>query len=326
MKRSNQTLATIKTVLVTGGLGFIGGHFIEMILEKGYKVINIDKITYASRPELNDMFMKEYPDRYSFMKIDICDLEELPYCDYIVHFGAESHVDNSLKDSSPFIKSNIFGTYNLLRLLVKTKGENLLHLWQGVTPLFIYISTDEVFGDIEEGFFKENDRFNPSNPYSASKASAELLVKSWGRSYGINYIITRTTNNYGERQHPEKLIPMAISKALLGERIRIHGSRSYIRNWIYVKDNCEAVYLVMTKGEVNQEYHISSNEECSVVEIARMILDTLGKPLDDSTVEYVPNRAGQDVRYALDCSKIKRLGWKQRHSISETLSRVVKND
>lgn len=313
-----------ETVLVTGGLGFIGSHFIQLLLERGHKVINIDKVTYASNEEIGKEFEKNYPNEYTFIKKDIAELDELPFCNYIVHFAAESHVDNSIRDSSPFIQSNIIGTYNLLRLLIKSKADNMIHFWHSKIPIFIYIGTDEIFGDIEEGFFKEGDCYNPSNPYSASKAAAELLVKSWSRTYGIQYKITRTTNNYGERQHPEKLIPMAITQALSNKKIIIHGDGSYIRNWIYVKDNCEAIYTIMKKGSINQDYHISSNEEYSVNDIVKMILKCFNKSLNSATCEYIQNRAGQDVRYALNSDKIKKIGWKQKHNLIESLPKMIK--
>ena len=199
----------MKTILVTGGLGFIGSNFIDLVLSKGYKVINIDKITYAS----NLAFRPDSP-QYSFIKQDIKDMKSLPYCDYIVHFAAESHVDRSIANSNPFIDSNILGTYNLLELLKNQKRDNFALGWEYKDPIFIYIGTDEVFGDIEEGSFSENDRHNPSNPYSASKSCAEQLVKAWSRTYGIPYRITRTTNNYGPRQHEEKLIPSCIVSCL----------------------------------------------------------------------------------------------------------------
>ena len=313
-----------KTIVVTGGLGFIGGHFIELCLEKGYRIFNIDKVTYASNISLNDLFKKKYPGKYFFIKEDIKDLKEIPFCKYIVHFAAESHVDNAIRNSQPFIDSNIIGVYNMLMLLVKTRTENQSHFWSAELPTFIYISTDEVFGDILEGNFKENDRYNPSNPYSATKASAELLLKAWSKTYNINYKITRTTNNYGSRQHQEKLIPQTITRILNGEKVPIFGSGEYIRNWIHVKDNCEAIFLVMTKGEDKEEYHISSEEEYSTNQIVQIILNHFKKPFDETTVSFGPNRAGQDLRYALDNSKIKKkLDWNVKYSLKDSLAEII---
>lgn len=312
-------------MLVTGGLGFIGSHFIEYVLEKGYNVVNIDKITYASRPDLNDVFMKRYPDQYQFIKKDIVELEELPYCDFIIHFAAESHVDNAIKDGMVFTMNNIVATQNLLNLIVKTKNSNVSHSWNVKQPLFLYISTDEVFGDIDEGFFKETDCLKPSNPYSSSKASAEMIVLAYHRTYNIPYIITRTTNNYGPRQHPEKLVPSCIKSALANEQIKIHGSGNQIRNWIHVLDNCAAIYTILTKGELNATYHISSDEEYSVNEVAGIILDAVGSKYDSKTIRHVQDRAGQDTRYALDSSKIKKLGWKPKHYFKKEIVNIIKN-
>ncbi len=300
--------------VVTGGLGFIGSHFIELLLEKGFRVINIDKVTYASDPKINAVFKRKYPRHYTFIKKDINDLKELPQCRYVVHFAAESHVDNSIRSSQVFTKSNVMGTHNLLDLLVKRPEK----------PMFIYVSTDEVFGDIKDGFFKEDDRLLPSNPYSASKAGGEMLVLAYGRTFGIPYKITRTTNNYGSRQHPEKLIPSAILRLLKGEKILIHGTGEQVRNWIHVKDNCRAIYDVMTKGRANETYHVASPEELSVNQIAEIILRGFGKPFNDSTVEYVRDRAGQDIRYALDDSKLRKLGWKPEDKLQDQIGKLIK--
>lgn len=309
-----------KTVLVTGGLGFIGGHFIELVLDRGFNVTNIDKITYASDPELGAQFSKKFPDQYRFIKKDINDLTELPYSDSILHFAAESHVDNAIKASDVFIKSNFLGTHRILDLLLKGRSNNLAHDWKFKLPTLIYISTDEVFGDIVEGYFKEDDRHNPSNPYAATKSAAEMLVRSFGRTYGIPYIITRTTNNYGERQHREKLVAYCISQIIKGEKIKIHGSGEQIRNWVHVRDNCRAIYEIMTRGKTGETYHISSPEEYSVNQIARGILEHYSLPFNADTVEFVQDRSGQDIRYALDSSKIKReLNWGHSVSFKEAL-------
>ena len=301
------------TIIVTGGLGFIGSHFVELALANGYRVVNIDKVTYASDIKMDGHFCSGYPDRYVFIKEDIVDLKELPYGKYIIHFAAESHVDNSIRDSDIFMRSNVLGTQNLLNILVDARRRNINHAWSVELPTFVYVSTDEVFGDRNEGFFKEDDRHNPSNPYSASKSMAEMLVLSYGRTYGIPYKITRTTNNYGERQHHEKLIPNCISKVLAGEKVKIHGSGNQIRNWIYVKDNCDAIWKIMESGKINEIYHVASPEEYSVNEVVHIILNEVGKSFHPQTVEYVQDRSGQDMRYALDYSKtIEEFGWAPR--------------
>lgn len=304
-----------QTIIVTGGLGFIGSHFIDLVLGQGFRVINIDKITYASFTLINSYLEKRYPLAYQFIKKDINDLKTLPDCQYLVHFAAESHVDNSIRDGSVFVKSNVLGTQRLLDLIVRKKIED-----RQDPPIFIYVSTDEVFGDIGKGFFKESDRINPSNPYSASKAAAELLVAAYGRTYGLPFKLTRTTNNYGDRQHPEKLIPNCILRIFRNERIRIHGSGKQIRNWIHVKDNCEAIYNIMLRGRLGEAYHISTPEEFSVNEVVRKILNVFGKPFDAGTVEHIEDRAGQDIRYALDSSKLtKELKWSPQFKFDEQI-------
>lgn len=312
-------------ILITGGLGFIGGHFVDLVLKKGFNVVNIDKVTYASNPDLNGYFSKKYPGRYRFIKKDINDIKALPYCKYLVHFAAESHVDNSIRDSDIFVKSNILGTKNLLDLIVKSRHNNFAHDWKVNVPEFIYISTDEVFGDREKGHFKEFDRYNPSNPYSASKAGAEMLVMAYGRTYGIPYKITRTTNNYGSRQHPEKLVSACIMSVLQSQKIKIHGAGTQVRNWIHVEDNCRAIYDVMIKGVLNESYNISSDEEFSVNDIAGMVLNHFSIPFTIETVEYTQDRSGQDLRYALDCSKIKKLGWNAKLTFTSSLPKIARH-
>lgn len=315
----------MKTVIVTGGSGFIFSHFCELLLSCGYKVINIDKMSYASNKDF-----KPTSSNYTFIKADVKDLRELPHCDFIVHAAACSHVDRSISRNDEFVESNILGTHNLLELMCKKKIEHMNLGWEYQQPVFIYISTDEVFGDIDNnGSFKEEDRHAPSNPYAATKSSSEMLVKAWGRTYGIPYRITRTTNNYGGRQHPEKLIPHTITQILNHEKVKIHGDGSYIRNWIYVKDNVEAVLNVLELGENGETYHISSDEEYSVLQIVKMIFDNInetGKLKFEDVIEFVPNRSGQDLRYALDNTKIKqKLGWKQNFIISDVLGEIVES-
>ncbi len=305
--------------VVTGGLGFIGSHFIEKALSSGWHIINIDKVTYASR----DIDFGGNP-KYRHIKEDISEIADLPFCHLIVNFAAESHVDNSIDGSMPFVKSNFLGVHNLLEILRRKMQENASKSWSYSPPLFLQISTDEVFGDILHGFFKEDARFNPSNPYSATKAAAEMLVVAWARTYGIPYMLTRTTNNYGPHQHPEKLVPMAISKCLKGEKPIVHGSGGYVRNWIHVEDNVDAIMAVLQKGELNSSYHIASPEEYTVVEIIAKVLAVFGKPYDDSTVDSSSDRSGADLRYALDTSRLKALGWQAKRTMDKELPRMVK--
>ncbi len=313
MRFGNQTIC-----VVTGGLGFIGSHFVEKALSIGWKVINIDKINYAS----NKIDFGSHGNYYHIEE-DISEIKDIPFCDLIVNFAAESHVDNSITGSNVFIKSNIMGVYNLLEIIKNKKIKNTNNSWSYKTPLYLQISTDENFGDILEGGFSEEDRFKPSNPYSASKSAAEMLLMAWGRTYGIPYLITRTTNNYGPRQHPEKLLPMAISKCIKNEKIIVHGSGNYVRNWLHVVDNVNAIMTVIQKGVIGEAYHIASDEEYSVKEICVMVLQKFNKQYDDTTINNSFDRSGADLRYALTTEKIKALGWRQEKKLNNELESII---
>jgi len=303
---------------VTGGLGFIGSHFIDKAMSRGHNVINIDCETYAANKDL------KFSGNYTQIKEDIAKIKDLPHCNVIVNFAAESHVDNSIEDSFNFVNTNFIGVYNLLEIIKNKKINHAISAWEYECPLFVQISTDEVFGDIEVGDFSEDDRHTPSNPYSATKSAAEQLVSAWGRTYKIPYIITRTTNNYGPRQHSEKLIPRSITSILNGEKIPIHGSGSHIRNWIHVDDNVNAIFEIIEKGQINQSYHISSTEEYTVEEIVKMICKKMNVNYLDVT-KNVMDRSGADVRYALDNSKILSLGWKQRKFLETELEKIIED-
>lgn len=307
---SEKTPTNKGKILVTGGLGFIGSNFITFALSKGYHVINIDKKTYAARTDLDFDSNKNY----EFIHEDISKIKRLPTnIKYIVNFAAESHVDNSLKSNSAFFDSNVGGVYNLLELLKKEDPTT--------RPTLIHISTDEVYGDRLEGFSVETDMLKPSNPYSATKAAADQLVFGWGRSYGIPYRICRSSNNYGYGQYAEKLIPRTIKSAYKGIKMEVHGDGSYQREWTHVKDNCAAILLVMEKGSNGEIYNISSGEVKSNLEVVKSILKAMGKPDDFFT--FVKNRQGQDLRYAVNPAKIKKLGWEPTHSLESALPRYL---
>lgn len=311
-----QRLKDKKTFLVTGGLGFIGSHFIDKVLSLGHKVINFDKETYAANTHL------QFHGDYVYIKCDIAKIKNIPYCDFIVNFAAESHVDNSIKKTNNFINSNVLGVHNLLEIIRSTKIKNISSSWTYKSPIFIQISTDEVFGDILEGSFSEEDKHHPSNPYSASKSCAEQLVVAWGRTYEIPYIITRTTNNYGKRQHPEKLIPSVITRLLSGKKAVMHGDGRYMRNWVHVEDNVDALYTVICKGNINESYHICSDEEYSVKQIIEKVAHNLNlDPL--LSIDSSTDRSGCDERYALNCSKIHNLGWKQKRKFDKELVNII---
>ena len=309
-------LSKKKTFVVTGGLGFIGSHFVQKALDQGHKVYNIDKTSYASTQiDFNNK-------NYYFIKEDISLIKELPDCDIIVNFAAESHVDNSINSSYIFIQSNIVGVYNLLEIVKNKKISSMQKSWEYKTPLFLQISTDEVFGDIEEGAFSEFDRHMPSNPYAASKSAAEQLVVAWARTYGIPFIITRTTNNYGPRQHPEKLIPRCITNLLGNKKIPVHGSGSYVRNWIHVEDNIDAILTILAKGKENSFYNIAANEEYSVKEIVAKIANKFNKTFEE-VADFSSDRSGADVRYALNYKKVSSLGWKQKLTFDSTIDEII---
>ena len=296
--------------IVTGGCGFIGSHFIELILSKGYTVLNIDKMTYVSWDNIGF----ENHKNYDFWKQDICDTSNLPKSDYLVNFAAESFVDNSIENSEVFFNSNVQGVHNLLEhIRMKAKFDR---------PVFIQISTDEVYGDTEDGKFTEKDILRPSNPYSATKAAAEKFLIAYNRTYGIDYITTRCSNNYGTRQYPEKLIPKAIESALNNRKMTIHGDGSYIRSWIHVKDHCEAILSLIENKCYNEIFNICSGAEFSNLEIVNMVFDAMGI---QPNLQFVENRWGQDVRYAISTEKLnKRISWKPKYDIRKSMHEMIK--
>jgi dTDP-glucose 4,6-dehydratase len=299
-------------ILVTGGLGFIGSNFVKYLVEEvgmdAAEITVVDALKYGS----NENNLKDLD--YKFAKGDICDYESMTELvkgvDAIANFAAETHVDRSISNPYAFIESNVIGTYTILEAMRKVNPEARL----------VHVSTDEVYGDIEKGSFKEDDLLKPSSPYSASKASADLFVLAYVRTYRLNAVITRCTNNYGMYQFPEKLIPKAIIRAESNMKIPIYGTGKNVRDWIYVKDHCEAINLVLERGERGEIYNISSGEEKTNLEVVSEILRIMDKP---DLVEFVEDRPGHDIRYSLDSSKIKKLGWKPKHSFKEGLKETV---
>ena len=302
----------LEMVVVTGGLGFIGKHFVRRCLDMGCFVKNIDKVSYAADLKAKAEF--ESYANYRLFNIDVAKVEFLPECDLLVNFAAESHVDNAITSNRRFVETNVLGTQNLLEL-VRQKHVN-------ERPLFIQISTDEVYGDIREGKHSEADRLVPSNPYSATKAAADMLVVSWGRTYELPWIIARPTNNYGEHQYPEKLIPKSAWRMKRGLPATMHGDGSYIRSWLHAEDTVDALLTIVDKGERNGIYNIGSNIELRNIDVLRQIAKCVGVPEAKAWVAAM-DRAGQDIRYSLDDSRLKALGWTARRHFHEELPKIV---
>jgi dTDP-glucose 4,6-dehydratase len=301
-------------VLVTGGAGFIGSNFVRMLIQKHkYVVTVLDALTYAGSLDnlhpVVDAIKFEHCDIQDKQKVD--EIFESGEFQIVVHFAAESHVDNSLLDPTLFIDTNIKGTQNLLNASVENNVQKFLH-----------ISTDEVYGSIEQGSFLEQSGFNPSSPYSASKAAAEHLVNAAHKTFGLATNIVRCSNNYGPHQHPEKLIPLVILKALQNQTIPIYGSGLNSREWINVRDCCEAILLVMENGSANSIYNISSEQEQSNLDIVAQILTILEKPTD--LIRFVKDRKGHDFRYAINSGKIRNeLSWEVRTTLTEGLIETI---
>jgi dTDP-glucose 4,6-dehydratase len=306
----------IMRLLVTGGLGFIGSNFCRFMLEehKDYEIVNVDKMGIgATLASLHD---QENNPNYRFVKGDICNSQLLHkvinQVDAIVNFAAETHVDRSISDPYTFLQNNTIGTYTLLEAVRKHNPKMRM----------VQVSTDEVYGTAVEGSFTEKDPLNPSNPYSASKASADMFALSYHKTFNLNVSITRCTNNFGAYQLPEKLIPKTIIRALQNLSIPIYGSGTNIRDWIYVLDHCSAVLAVLEKGEAGEVYNVSAGNEVANVEIVKRILGLLGK--SESLITFVEDRPGHDTRYSLDSSKLKaKLGWRPKFSFQEALQSTV---
>jgi len=299
-------------ILVTGGAGFIGSNFVHYLIDKyPYKIIVLDKLTYAGNLDN----LSDIRKGIIFIKGDICDRKVVSRamrgCDIVLNFAAETHVDRSIIDAGVFVRTDILGTYTLLEEAKK----------QGIKR-FIQISTDEVYGSIEIGSFTEESPLLPNSPYAASKAGADLLCRSYFKTYNFPVLITRSSNNYGPYQHPEKFIPVVILNALENKPIPVYGDGRNVRDWIYVEDNCQAIDIVMQKGEPGEIYNIGGGNERKNIETCKLILREIGK--GEELISFVKDRPGHDRRYSVSSDKIKKLGWQPRTSFEEGLSKTIK--
>ena len=300
--------------LITGGAGFIGSNFTEYMLKKhpDYKLTVFDAMTYASNPETINKFRKNK--NFKFIKGDICDFKAVTAAvkgqDMIVHFAAESHVDRSIAGPEVFIETNVKGTFNMLEAS-RLSGVNK----------FLHISTDEVYGSIKKGRSKEGDILDPTSPYSSSKASADLIALSYYKTFGLPVVITRSSNNFGPYQHPEKFMPLFITRAIEGERLPLYGDGKNVRNWIYVEDNCSGLDAVLHKGKNGEIYNVGGDVEEPNIKVAKCIVEALCR--DEKLIKFVKDRTAHDRRYALDSAKLKKLGWKPKYGFEEALGLTI---
>lgn len=301
-------------LLVTGGAGFIGSHFIRYILSSytDCHIVNLDKLTYAGN--LENLADIEGDSRYRFIRGDIADPaaveEAIRGAEAVVNFAAETHVDRSILTPDDFIRTDILGVHTLLEA-VRSEG----------VQLFVHISTDEVYGSVESGSSKEDAPLDPSSPYSASKSGGDLLALAYYKTFGVPVIITRSSNNYGSHQYPEKIIPLFITNLLDGEKVPLYGDGQNVRDWLYVEDNCEAIETVMRKGSPGEVYNIGGGREMSNLDLTRTILGMMN--MGEEWIRPVTDRPGHDRRYSVDCSKIKALGWSPRHDFEEGLLETI---
>jgi dTDP-glucose 4,6-dehydratase len=304
----------MKSILVTGGAGFIGSNFVRYMVNKysDYKIVVLDALTYAgNRENLQDL---EDKPNYEFHHGNICDRDVVDKltakCEVIINFAAETHVDRSILEAGSFIQTDVVGTFTLLEAAKKHKINR-----------YIQISTDEVYGSIEYGSFSETSPLQPNSPYSASKASGDLLVRSYHKTYGLPTLITRSSNNYGPYQYPEKLIPLFITNAIDNLPLPLYGDGKNVRDWLYVLDNCEALDVVLHQGKDGEVYNIGGGNEMENIRITNSILELLGKP--KSLIKPVEDRLGHDRRYSIKMDKVKQLGWKPQHNFDQALRETV---
>ncbi len=301
-------------LLVTGGAGFIGSNFIHYMLKKypSCQIINLDKLTYAgNRDNLKDV---EKDPRYEFIHGDIRDKDLVKKVfnkiQGVVHFAAETHVDRSIVDAGEFVLTDVFGSFVLFEAMRNTDIE-----------FFVHVSTDEVYGSCDQGFFGEEDALNPSSPYAASKAGADRLAYAYTVTYDLPIFILRPSNNYGPYQYPEKFIPLFVTNALEGKSLPLYGKGTNVRDWLYVEDNCRAIDMVIQRGKLGEVYNVGANNEVKNIDIANKIVSLLDKP--ESLIKFVDDRLGHDKRYALACEKIRALGWRPEKNFEEALASTV---
>jgi len=313
-----------KIVYVTGCLGFIGAYVTEACLAQGWHVIGVDKMTYASQPDKLSYFFSFGPNKFKFIESDINDLDRLYDCDYVINTAAETHVDNSIVSSKEFLHSNINGVHRLLEL-VRSKERYRM-------PTLLHFSTDEVYGDITEGAHKESDLLKPSNPYSATKAAADMLILAWNRTFKVPYVIVRPTNNYGIGQYPEKLIPKTCKLLQMGKKIPLHNNGTPRRIWLHAKDTADAIIHIINSGAQNEIFNISGKDELPNIEIVGKILyhfygekvaEQQNYPATEDFCDFSYHRDGQDVRYSLDDSKLRATGWKNKCDLDKELPAVI---
>jgi len=308
-----------KKILVTGGSGFIGGNFVQYMVNKypEYEIYNLDLLTYAG--DLTKHRDIEEKDNYRFIKADIANREEIiplftsEKFDYVVHFAAESHVDRSITDPEIFIRTNVLGTQVLL------DAAKLVNIKK-----FVHVSTDEVYGELDfdpNTFFTEDTPLQPNSPYSASKASSDLLVRSYSETYGLPVNITRCSNNYGPYHFPEKLIPLTISRVLNDQKVPVYGDGKNIRDWLHVIDHCSAIDLVLHEGKSGEVYNVGGHNERNNLEVVKTILHALNKSED--LIEFVEDRLGHDKRYAINPTKLEELGWKPKYDFETGIAQTI---
>jgi dTDP-glucose 4,6-dehydratase len=307
----------MKIVYVTGCLGFIGYHVAKRCLDAGWWVYGIDKATYASNVDLLEKLIQY--DKFRFEKIDINDMKKLVYCDYIINCAAETHVDNSIESSAEFVHSNVNGVHNLLELIRQQSGKK---------PTLLHFSTDEVYGDIDTGSFTETQLLKPSNPYSATKAAADMLILAWARTHTVPYIIVRPTNNYGIGQYTEKLIPKAVKYLSLDRKVPLHMNGTPRRTWLHVEDTADAILHIINEADTihrQQIYNIAGNYEESNLEVVKQIIDQMYLTTDyEEFIDFGYQRAGGDIRYSISDHKLKTLGWQAKRDFKTELPAIVK--